>query len=91
MARASECNFNGIAISVENALEIRAATTAGKRKLPEILCDVCGKTAKQICTDCIYDDNGLLCDKCAESHACETELLLPVVNSPRCGVCAYEG
>lgn len=58
--------------------------------MPEIPCDICGKTAKQICTDCI-DDGGLLCDKCAESHACETEFLLPVVNSPRCGVCAYEG
>jgi hypothetical protein len=62
-----------------------------RNNMPEIACDVCGKTAKQICTDCIYDDNGLLCDKCAESHACGTEYLLPVVNSPRCGVCAYEG
>jgi len=62
-----------------------------RNNMPEIACDVCGKTAKQICTDCIYDGNGLLCDKCAESHACETEFLLPVVNSPRCGVCAYEG
>jgi hypothetical protein len=62
-----------------------------RNNMPEIACDVCGKTAKQICTDCIYDDNGLLCDKCAENHACETEFLLPLVNSPRCGVCAYEG
>lgn len=61
-----------------------------RNNMPEIACDVCGKTAKQICTDCIYD-GGLLCDKCADSHACETEFLLPVVNSPRCGVCAYEG
>lgn len=59
--------------------------------MPDIACDICGKPAKQICTDCVYDDNGLLCDKCAESHECETEFLLPVVNSPRCGVCAYEG
>lgn len=61
-----------------------------RNNMPEIACDVCGKTAKQICTDCIYD-GGFLCDKCAENHACETEFLLPVVNSPRCGVCAYEG
>jgi len=62
-----------------------------RNNMPEIACDVCGKTATQICTDCIYDESGLLCDNCAESHACETEFLLPVVNSPRCGVCAYEG
>lgn len=56
----------------------------------EFACDVCGKKATQICVDCIYD-GGLLCDKCAESHSCEDEFLLPIVNSPRCGVCAYEG
>ncbi|MFA7059809.1 MAG: hypothetical protein WC156_03200 [Pedobacter sp.] len=85
-------------LEVSFAGKVTAGKLSGRSKIkllvrnnaPEIACDVCGKTATQICTDCIYD-GGLLCDRCAESHACETDFLLPVVNSPRCGVCAYEG
>jgi len=29
--------------------------------------------------------------KCARSHECDHEMFLPVVNSPRAGVCAYSG
>lgn len=35
--------------------------------------------------------NGRLCDTCAESYECGEEMLLPVVNSPRVGMCAYDG
>jgi hypothetical protein len=35
-------------------------------------------------------DNPFFCDSCAEKHEHE-EMLLPVVNSPRMGVCAYDG
>jgi hypothetical protein len=62
-----------------------------RNNMPEIACDVCGKMATQICTDCIGDNSGFLCDSCVEGHPCETVFLLPVTNSPRCGVCAYEG
>lgn len=58
---------------------------------PAILCSVCGKVATNICTECIYDNTGWLCDTCAEKHECGEEMLLPVVNSPRVGVCAYAG
>lgn len=86
-------------LQISFAGKVTAGKLAGRSKIkllarnnmPEIACDVCGKTAKQICTDCFYDGSGLLCDTCAESHVCESEFLLPVVNSPRCGVCAYEG
>ena len=54
-------------------------------------CQLCGKTATQICVECIYSDKGLLCDDCAAGHECGEEMLLPVVNSPRVGVCGYTG
>ena len=57
---------------------------------PEMLCE-CGQPATWVCTECYWDDEGLLCDKCAEDHECGEECLLPVVNSPRCGVCGYCG
>jgi len=58
---------------------------------PKIPCSVCGKTAKQVCAQCINDGEGWLCNKCAKTHKCGEEMLLPVVNSPRVGMCAYTG
>lgn len=58
---------------------------------PEIRCSECGEIATQVCCDCIYEDKGWLCDKCSEAHECGEEMLLPVVNSPRVGVCGYCG
>jgi hypothetical protein len=58
----------------------------------EIPCDECGKVpAVQICTECQWEDAGWLCQQCADHHECDKEMLLPVVNSPRTGVCGYTG
>jgi Plasmid pRiA4b ORF-3-like protein len=73
---------------------------AGKKKAIEILarnnlsvepCDVCGKPATTVCTQCIYEDKGWLCDACMKDHKCGREMLLPMANSPRAGVCGYTG
>ena len=59
---------------------------------PIVPCDNCGKyPAKHICTECQWDNAGWLCEKCATTHECGDEMFLPVVNSPRAGVCAYTG
>lgn len=60
---------------------------------PQIFCGKCnaGKLATQVCSECGYEAYGWLCDECAETHGCGTEMLLPVVNSPRVGVCGYTG
>lgn len=58
---------------------------------PVIPCVSCGKPAAQVCTECIDSDAGWLCDTCAADHECGEEMLLPVVNSPRVGVCGYTG
>lgn len=58
---------------------------------PKILCEMCGGIATQVCAQCIYDDKGWLCDKCAQEHECGEDMLLPVVNSPRVGMCGYTG
>jgi hypothetical protein len=61
----------------------------------EIICEVCKSApASTICTTC-YEPN-TFCKKCAKQHAktCEDFAdysAMPVVNSPRMGVCAYEG
>ena len=58
---------------------------------PDIPCEQCGKPATQICSDCSFSGEGWLCDECAGEHECGEEMLLPVVNSPRTGVCGYTG
>ena len=58
----------------------------------EFLCDTCHeKKAAYICMECIYEGNGFLCDDCSKTHKCGEDMLLNVCNSPRMGVCAYEG
>lgn len=58
----------------------------------EYICDECGeKTATAVCSECMYDGAGLLCDDCQKEHGCDEEMLMNVYNSPRFGVCAYEG
>jgi hypothetical protein len=58
---------------------------------PLINCEKCGKTATQVCVQCIYDGQGWLCDNCAKKHKCGQDMYLPVVNSPRVGMCGYAG
>ena len=58
---------------------------------PKIACMVCGEVATQVCAQCIYDGEGWLCNKCGKKHKCDEDMLLPVVNSPRVGVCGYTG
>jgi hypothetical protein len=58
---------------------------------PLYTCMSCGKTAVHICTECMWAGEGCLCDECVDEHECGEEMLLPIVNSPRVGVCAYTG
>ncbi len=66
-------------------------TILARNDVPEIKCDECEKTATEVCSQCIYDGAGWLCDDCSEEHECGEEMMLPVVNSPRVGVCGYCG
>lgn len=58
---------------------------------PSRTCDSCSKTATEVCSECIYSGQGLFCDECAREHECGEEMFLPVVNSPRVGMCGYTG
>jgi len=62
-----------------------------------ISCVTCKKApATQICTACMYNEDAEFCDKCAKKHAKACDEFdeyasMPVVNSPRMGVCGYTG
>lgn len=62
-----------------------------------ILCDTCGKKpAIVICTVCDYEGDAFFCEKCGKKHSktCgdfDDYASMPIVNSPRMGVCGYVG
>jgi len=61
---------------------------------PEILCNYCneGRAATRVCSECGWEEGrGWVCPWCVDTHKCGEEMLLDVVNSPRVGVCGYEG
>jgi len=70
----------------------KSIAVLARNEPPSIPCMSCGKIATQVCTECICSDSGgWLCDECAVEHQCGEDMLLPVVNSPRVGVCGYTG
>lgn len=58
---------------------------------PSIPCEMCGIVAVWVCPQCLDGAVGWVCNKCAGQHECGREMLLPVVNSPRVGMCGYTG
>jgi hypothetical protein len=56
---------------------------------PEPVCEACGKPATLACSECIWGGGGFVCNDHAMEH--DLDALLPVVNSPRIGQCAYIG
>jgi hypothetical protein len=75
----------------EVEMERKAIQILARNSLPIIPCDECRAPATSLCTQCIYENKGCLCDVCAKDHKCGEEMLLPLVNSPRAGVCGCTG
>jgi hypothetical protein len=59
---------------------------------PDVHCTVCGEPATYICTECMYaDDPYLFCAEHIEMHEHWEDAAMPIVNSPRVGMCGYDG
>ena len=54
---------------------------------PVFECEKCERAATQICALCMED----YCDNCIKEHNCGEDYAMPLVNSPRAGVCGYTG
>lgn len=69
-------------------------TLLARNRKPEGVCQECGQEANWLCFECLIEDetSGFLCDAHAEEHPHEDygEPIL-LVNSPRTGMCGYEG
>jgi hypothetical protein len=61
---------------------------------PEVVCMECGQPASWLCMECMYEFNepGTLCDAHAQEHPHDNYgELRSLVNSPRVGMCGYDG
>ena len=65
-----------------------------RNEMPEMKCMECDQPATWLCMECIYefDRTGALCDEHARDHP-HTNYgePMPWVNSPRVGMCGYDG
>jgi hypothetical protein len=64
--------------------------------MPEMECNECGKLATHLCIECLYEAEEMgtwfLCDEHVATHPhAEYGEPLPLFNSPRLGMCGYEG
>jgi hypothetical protein len=65
-----------------------------RNQMPEAVCQECGQPAKWLCIECLYEENktGHLCDEHVEEHPhVDYGEPMPLFNSPRTGMCGYEG
>jgi hypothetical protein len=69
-------------------------TMLARNRLPELACMVCRTPATWLCMECIIEDEttGTLCNQHAAEHPHDNYGdPVPIVNSPRLGICGYEG
>lgn len=72
----------------------RPIALLARNLMPETICAECKKTATCLCMECMIEEGiwGVLCDKHAKKHPHENYGdPIPLVNSPRLGLCGYEG
>ncbi|MEK7203417.1 MAG: hypothetical protein AAB653_03810 [Patescibacteria group bacterium] len=83
-------NYSNCELSDKKKIELVA-----RNYLPLSNCAKCGQLAQWVCSACVGEEPALVCDKCAkkyhnEENEKEEHYLLPLANSPRCGICGYE-
>ena len=72
----------------------RPLVLMARNLMPEATCTACEQPATQLCMECLIEEEkwGTLCDTHAEDHPHDNYgEPIPLVNSPRLGMCGYEG
>jgi hypothetical protein len=69
-------------------------TLLARNEAPSFACMHCKREAAWLCLECMYEEEreGTLCEEHAQTHPHEDYgEPVPLVNSPRVGMCGYEG
>ncbi len=83
-----------VAVRDGKALTPNPITLMARNDPPVVYCKECGEPASWLCRECIYElgEPGTLCDQHVKDHPHEDwGEPVPLVNSPRVGMCAYTG
>jgi len=90
----SETLIKAVRVREGKAISKHPIFLMARNNLPEAPCIECGKPASWLCLECLYesDEPGMLCDQHAEDHPHDDYgAPIPLVNSPRLGMCGYDG
>jgi hypothetical protein len=92
----SETEIHVVGSRRGNAATSHPIALMSRNNMPVMECNECGKLATHLCIECLYEADemgtGFLCDEHAATHP-HTEYgePMPLFNSPRTGMCGYEG
>ena len=90
----SETDIKVVGFREGKATSKRPITLLARNLMPEAVCQECGQPAKWLCIECLYEEDktGQLCDDHVEEHPHEEYgEPMPLLNSPRTGMCGYGG
>lgn len=90
----SETLIKGVAKREGKATTPHPVALMARNDRPEVDCIECKRPASWLCIECLYeyDKSGTLCDEHVETHPHDNYgEPIPLVNSPRVGMCGYDG
>lgn len=90
----SETEIKVVGVREGKPTNSRAIALMARNIMPEEECIECGDRATHLCMECLIEDEtwGTLCDKHTKTHPHDNYgEPIPLVNSPRLGMCGYEG
>ena len=90
----SETLVKAVAVRDGRPTTSRLIALMARNNPPDLACMECDQLASGICIECGIEDyaDGLLCDQHGETHPHrDYGDPMPVVNSPRMGMCGYVG
>lgn len=82
-----------VAVRMGSAVDRHPIQLLARNDMPALSCAQCDEPATRLCIECMYDmADAVLCEAHAAVHPHEDYgEPLPLVNSPRLGVCGYQG
>jgi hypothetical protein len=89
----SETLVKAVDVRQGKPLTARPVYLMVRNTMPVVECTECDQTAQWLCMECVIEteESGLLCEKHFKKHPHKNYGPLPVVNSPRMGMCGYDG
>ena len=90
----SETDIQVVGFRTGHPLSKHPIYLMARNSSPEALCEECGQPASWLCIECLNEDDktGFLCDEHVEGHPHENYgEPMRLVNSPRTGMCGYDG